>query len=127
MAQIEIPKAWREKVCAILETEATDRLIEWTTDAERRYEADATAAKIRAGNIEPVWRYEVYGLFREFLLSPHPTGCCISMETPPGETYEFNFDFLGERFYGKILLRPDRKQVVIFSAHRAMRSKLSCE
>src|SRR6266446_3479504 len=27
MAQIEIPEAWRKQVCAILETEATDRLI----------------------------------------------------------------------------------------------------
>lgn len=49
------------------------------------------------------------------------------MAAPPGETYEFFFSFLGERFYGKILLRPDRKRVVIFSAHRPLKIKLSCE
>ena len=127
MAQIEIPETWRKQVCAILETEATDRLIEWTTDAERRYEADATAAKMRAGDTDPAWRYEVYRPFRDFLSSPNPTGCPITMDSPPGETYEFYFVFIGEKFYGKMLLRPDRKRVVIFSAHRPLQPKLRCE
>ena len=127
MAQIEIPDAWRREVAATLATEATDRLIEWKTDAERRYEADAAAAKTRAGDVEPAWRYEVYRPFRDFLLSLHPTGCPVTMETPPGETCEFYFPFLGERFYGKILLRPYRKRVVIFSAHRPLKRSLSCE
>lgn len=87
MAQIEIPEVWRNQVCAILATEATDSLIEWKYDAEIRYEADATAAKMLAGDNDPAWRYE----------------------------------------YGKILLRPDRKRVVIFSAHRPLKPKLSCE
>lgn len=127
MAQQAIPDPWRKAVCAVLETEATDSLIEWKTDAERRYEADAAAAKIRAGDSDPAWRYEVYRPFRDYLSLPQPTGCPVTMETPPGETYEFYFHFLKERFYGKILLRPDRKRVVIFSAHRPLKPKLSCE
>jgi hypothetical protein len=58
MAQQEIPAPWRQAVCAALETE-DGRRIEWTLDAEQDYEADATAAKMRAGDADPVWRYEV--------------------------------------------------------------------
>ncbi len=126
MAQQEIPAQWRKDVCAVLETEE-GRLIEWKIDAEQRYEADATAAKMRAGDCDAVWRNEVYEPFRKFLSSAAPTGCLVNMQTPPGETYEFFFDFLGEKFYGKILLRPNRKKIVIFSAHRPLKKWLSCE
>lgn len=54
-------------------------------------------------------------------------GCCCHMDTPPGETYEFYFHFKGQQLYGKILLRADRKRIVIFSAHRPLKPKLSCE
>jgi len=46
---------------------------------------------------------------------------------PVGETYEFYFPFHRTQFYGKILLRPDLERVVIFSAHRPLKPKLSCE
>lgn len=82
---------------------------------------------MRAGDTDAVWRYEVYQPCRKFLLSGAPIGCPVNMATPPGETYEFYFDFLGEKFYGKILLRPDRKKIVIFSAHRPLKKLLSCE
>ena len=127
MAQQEIPAQWRKEVCAILETEATDRLIEWTDDAEQDYEADAAATKMRKGDLDPVWRNEVYQPFQSFLSSPSPTGCLVTMATPPGETYEFYFDLHGERYYGKILLRKDRKRVIVFSAHRPRKATLSCE
>jgi len=126
MAQQEIPAQWRKDVCAVLETE-DGRRIEWKIDAEQRYEADATAAKMRAGDPDAVWRHEVYQPFRKFLSAGVPTGCPVNMAVPPGETYEFYFDFLGEKFYGKILLRPDRKKIVIFSAHRPLKKWLSCE
>lgn len=71
--------------------------------------------------------YEVYRPFRDFLSSPAPAGCLVTMERPAGETYEFYFDFLGERYYGKILLCTDRKRLCIFSAHRPRKPKLSCE
>jgi len=127
MPQIEIPEPWRQQVCVILETDATGKLIEWTRDAERRYEADATAAKVRTGDYEPVWTYEVYRPFRDVLSTPHPTGCPVTMDSPPGETYEFYFPLFHQRFYGKILLRTDRKRIVIYSAHKPLKPKLSCD
>jgi hypothetical protein len=126
MAQQDIPAQWRKDVCAVLATEDV-RWIEWTYDARVRYEADATAAKMRAGDTDPAWPNEVYAPFRNFLSSTRPTGCPIHMGSPPGETHEFLFDFLNEKFYGKILLRPDRKKVVVFSAHRPLKKGLSCD
>ena len=117
MAQIEIPASWRKDVCAILATEKSGTLIEWTDDARIRYEADANFA----------WEHEVYDAFRHFLTSPRPLGCLVVMAKPAGETCEFYFPFNGVRFYGKILLRTDRKRVVVFSAHRPLKPKLSCE
>jgi hypothetical protein len=117
MAQEVIPEPWRKDVCAILATEATGTLIEWKIDAERRYQATPDA----------LWNYEVYKPFIDFLSSPAPTGCHVTMDTPPGETYEFYFTFKGQRLYGKILLRTDRKRIVIFSAHTPLKPKLSCE
>ena len=117
MAQITIPRDWRDKVSATLETEATGTLIEWTKDAETRYKSDYNSA----------WNFELYEAFKTFFREEHPTGCRITMQAPPGETYEFYFPFQSKKFYGKILLRVDLKRVVIFSAHLPLRAKLSCE
>jgi hypothetical protein len=126
MAQQDIPKAWCKSVCAILATEAGS-LIEWTVDAAKRYEADAAAVKLCAGDADAVWQFEVYESLRDFLVSSQPVGCPITMDQPAGETYEFYFPFRGTTFYGKVLLRTDRKRLVLFSAHRPLKAKLSCE
>lgn len=117
MAQQEIPEQWRKLVCAILATEATGTLIRWTYDAEKRYQSSSGFA----------WKNEIYQPIKDFLSASHPTGCLITMADPPGETYEFLFPFQRKQFYGKILLRNDRKHVVMFSAHIADFTKLSCE
>jgi|SRR5579859_791720 len=117
MAQQVIPESWRKDVCAILATEATGILIEWTIDAEMRYQATPGA----------LWNYEVYQPFIDYLSSSSPTGCPATMDKPPGETHEFYFTFKGQRLYGKILLRTDRKRIVIFSAHPPLKARLSCE
>jgi hypothetical protein len=117
MAQIEIPELWRNDVCAILASEQTGTAIRWTLDAERRFQAGSDFA----------WFYEVYQPIRDYLASAHATGCPIAMHDPPGETYEFLFPFARRTFYGKILLRTDRKRVVVFSAHIADKTQLSCE
>lgn len=117
MPQTTIPEQWRTDVCAILQTEATGRLIEWTDDATKRFEASYLEA----------WTYEMYDSFRAYLDGPNPTGCPKTMDSPPGETYEFFFTFKGQKSYGKILLRTDRKAVVIFSAHCALKDKLDCD
>ena len=117
MAQIEIPETWRTAVCAILGTEATGRLIEWTKDAQTRFKADSDAG----------WNYELYDALKTFLTVGPATGCLVTMEVPPGETYEFYFQFHAKTFYGKILLRSDRKRVLIFSAHLPRKPRLSCK
>ena len=117
MALSEIPQDWRTAVCAVLETEETGTLIEWTGDARRRYESDSNFG----------WDHQAYHALRAFLSSRHPMGCPLIMKKPTGETYEFYFPFKDTTFYGKILLRPDRQHVVLFSAHRPLKSKLSCE
>jgi hypothetical protein len=127
MAQIEIPKPWRETVCAILATEKTGTMIRWTGDAETRYEASAAAVKLRSRDNNPVWRNEIYQPFRDYLSSRQPTGCPVTMDYPPGQTFEFLFPYRGETFYGKILLFADRKRVLVLSAHLPDFDKLSCE
>jgi hypothetical protein len=127
MAQTEIPKPWRDRVCAILATERTGSQIRWTRDATTRYEADAAAVKLRSGDNDPVWHNEIYQPLKEFLSNGHPTGCSIMMHDPPGDTYEFLFHYKGERFYGKILLFKDNKRIIIFSAHLANYDRLSCD
>jgi hypothetical protein len=117
MAQIEIPEPWRKQVCAILASEATGTLIEWTNDAERGFEQSFYDA----------WPNQLYAAFEAYLSGSHPTGCTIKMKTPAGETYEFLFPFKGRRAYGKILLRNDRTRIVVFSAHTPEKPKLSCE
>ena len=127
MAQLEIPKPWRDQVCAILATGRTGTLIRWTGDAEARYGVTAAAVKIRSGDNDPVWQNEIYKPITDYLSSRQPTGCPITMDYPPGHTYEFLFAYLGETFYGKVLLYQDRKRVLVLSAHKADFTKLSCE
>lgn len=110
-----IPAGWCKAVCAILKTEDL-RFIDWTKDARQRFDSDYV----------PHWQYEVYPAFRAYLSSQNPVGCPITM-SPTSETWEFLFPFLGTTAYGKIALRADRKSVVVFSAHKALKTKLSCE
>jgi len=116
MALIELPEPWRRDVCAILKTEDT-QVIQWTADCRVRYEAD----------FFPAWPYEVYEPLRAFLEGNRPLGCPKKMEKPPGETYEFYFQFRSTQSYGKILLRPDRRRIMLFSAHLPLQERLSCE
>ena len=117
MPQITIPHQWRTQVCAILQTEATGTLIEWTDDATNRFEATFLDA----------WPYEVYAAFRAYFGGPNPTGCFKAMAKPVGETYEFFFLFKGKTAYGKILLREHGGRIVIFSAHVPLKNKLDCD
>jgi hypothetical protein len=117
MPQTTIPEQWRIQVCAILETEATGKLIEWTDDATKRFEASYLEA----------WPHELYAALRTYFNGPNPTGCLKTMEGPVGETYEFLFMFKEQRAYGKILPRADSERIVIFSAHHPLKSKLDCD
>ena len=127
MAQQEIPAQWRKEVCAIIATGKTGNKIRWTGDAVRRYEASASAAKVRSGDNNPVWQNEIYQPICDYLSGRQPAGCHVAMDHPPGHTYEFLFSYRGDIFYGKILLFKDRQRVLVLSAHLADFEKLSCE
>jgi hypothetical protein len=113
-----IPSDWLRPVCAILAKEDTN-LIRWTQDCTIRFEADFLFAQ--------AWTYEVYPSLRAALSSPGITGCPVNMAHPAGTTWEFYFLFKNRRSYGKILLRPNHQQIVLFSAHLPLKPKLSCE
>jgi len=116
MAQQEIPAQWRNDVCAILAS-GDKSLIHWDPLGRKRYEATPGCH----------WTYEAQDAFGYFLSQPCPTGChVLTMETP-GETYDFFFQFKGQKFYGKILLRTDRRRIILFSAHPPLKEKLFCE
>jgi len=113
-----IPSDWLLPVCAILATEDTN-LIQWTHDCRNRFDADFLFAE--------AWPYEVYRPLLGALSSPDASGCPVNMDHPAGTTWEFYFSFKNRRSYGKILLRPDHQQIVLFSAHLPLKPKLSCE
>lgn len=112
-----IPEAWRKSVCAALRSGDIGREIQWTQDATERFLATP----------EVFACYEAHDALIEFLGQPLCFGCAVRMEKPAGETHEFLLPFRGATFYGKILLRTDRKSVVIFSCHRALKDRLSCQ
>lgn len=116
MAQQEIPEAWRKDVIALLATEDHKKVV-WDPTGRARYEAD----------FYPDWPYEVYASFRTFLGQAKPTGCPKKMNHPPGDTWEFMFIHKNKKAYGKILLSKDRKRILLFSAHKPLKDKLSCE
>ena len=118
MAQQQLPDAWRKAVCAILKTGRTAKEILWPIGSTDAYEKDFLSP----------FPNEVYPSFLSYLQAPSiPTGCLVTMEKPPGETYEFYFQFKGKKTYGKILLHTNRKTITIFSAHLPTKSKLRCE
>lgn len=111
-----IPAAWRQNVCAALKRGSSGA--RFTEDGRQRWE----------NQFPDAFRYEVDEALILFLSAPIVLGCPVSMDRPPGETWEFFFPFRGEKLYGKILLKKsDGKSVIIFSAHRPDRPKLRCE
>lgn len=113
-----IPPDWIQAVCAVLRTEDT-RKIEWTLGCRQRYEADFSYLE--------AWPSDVYAPLIKALSQPNATGCPKNMAKPAGTTWEFYFTFKSTLAYGKILLRPDRRSIVLFSAHKPLGPTLSCE
>jgi hypothetical protein len=116
MAQQEIPEAWRKEVVALLKTADTRKIV-WDPTGRQRYESDYF----------PDWPYEIYASLQEYLGRSHATGCHVQMKFPPGETWEFLFSHKTSIAYGKILLTKDRKRILLFSAHKPLKDRLSCE
>ncbi len=117
MARTEIPAPWRARVCAILKDGSHGKQIIWKRDAANRFQADAIDS----------WPYEATDAIKDFLSTKKPLGCFVTMDDPPGETYEFMFQFKGREFYGKILLIDDHQSLIVFSAHLPLKPKLRCD
>jgi hypothetical protein len=117
MPLLVIPEDWRKAVCILLRRGDSNRTIRWTLGAEEQFLATPSV----------FFNYEAYNALIEFLSQPVCMGCRVEMETPPGETYEFLMPFRGAPFYGKLLLSPDRKSVVIYSCHLKRKQKLRCK
>jgi hypothetical protein len=112
MPLLSLPPVWRTAVCAALE-----RSPDWKDSGWQR-------CLLEFPNNFPS---EFLPVVARFLKSSDPKGCAVQMDSPPGETYEFFFEFEGSKIYGKILLRTDRKRILIYSMHRPTGPRLRCE
>lgn len=116
MALHPIPRIWLRQVAKILRT-GTSREIRKT----ERYSAEFQ--KSFPSNFED----QVTPALLAFLEGSKPHGCPVTMDHPPGETWEFWFTFKGKRTYGKILLRTNRTHIILHSAHLPNKNRLRCE
>jgi hypothetical protein len=108
-----IPAEWCRAVCTALRRNQ----VHLTQDAHKRWQRSFPGS----------WRYDLDQALLNVLADGHAAGCPVTMDTPPGETWEFFFHLQGRKAYGKVLLRTDLKRVVIFSAHSPEKPKLRCE
>lgn len=112
---IEIPKAWRDPVIAILRRGAAGREIlvrqrarlDWLALTLNPFDSslfDAIASALRRDKLQG--------------------RACPDMDEP-GDTYEFVFDYAADagtvKVYAKLNLQPDGKVVIIYSAHRPLK------
>ena len=110
-----IPAAWRHAVCSALK-HGTKRA-SFTESGGQRWQDQFPDA----------FRYHLDDALIRALSDPQLQGCPVQMSSPPGETWEFFFQFRHQKLYGKILLTPRGQSAVIFSAHRPDQPKLRCE
>jgi hypothetical protein len=115
MALQPIPKEWCNCVLAALRRGTS--AAHFTKDAGQKWQNEFPSA----------FRYELDAALVRAFNEAAMVGCPVEMDYPPGTTWEFYFHFQGEKLYGKILLRTDKKSVLILSAHRPRKAKLRCE
>jgi len=109
-----IPEAWRRDVIRILRT-CDPRLIEWTTPARQRWEADTF------GDAE---KHDAEGAMIAALERDDVTGNETTSYPGQAGTYEFMFSFRDRPMYGKVALYDDRLRILILSAHKPKRPTL---
>lgn len=105
-----IPDKWKEKVCSILNA-GNEANIQITMRAQQDFFSQFPNA----------WRYELYGLLRNYLEKPNAEGRSITALKPPGEAYDFICSYSGENVYAKINLLTSGDIIVIVSAHRPLK------
>src|SRR5438094_10035486 len=99
MPQTTIPEQWRTQVCAILETEATGKLIEWTDDATKRFEASYLEA----------WPHEVYHAVRSYLKGPTPPAAQKRWMLQSGRRTNFSSRLKMKKLTGRFYFAPMAK------------------
>jgi hypothetical protein len=115
MALQSLPPKWCALVCAALRHGR--QRAHFTETGGRRWQTEFPDA----------FRYELDDAFIRFLSGPAPLGCPVTLDYPPGETWDFYFPFRNQRLYGKLLLSIDHRTVLILSAHKPDKPKLRCE
>ena len=101
-----IPKQWRDTVREILESCDSSRIVV-TMRAKRDWEATFPLS----------FEFEMYKALGAALGDDQLEGNCVEGMTPPGEVYEFFFEYDGRKLYGKINLLPNGRLVIVYSAH----------
>ena len=97
-----LPPAWCRAVCAAIRRGPSRA--RFTNDGHREWQRAFPSS----------WRFDLDQALLKALSAPTIFGCPVAMDTPPGETWEFFFELQGDKAYGKILLRTDHQNVVIF-------------
>lgn len=111
-----VPAEWLRAVCGLLRT-GDPAQVTFTKEGRLRWSREFPAA----------FRFELESAFLAALRGGVIHGCPVDLSFPPGTTWEFFFQFQDEKLYGKILLTPDTKRLLILSAHRPERPTLQCE
>lgn len=104
-----IPHQWVTTVAETLKR-GSDKEIEWTDDAFRRWHKHGT-------------RWQAYNAMLKALV-PGIIGKRVKMPNDEGPTYAFFFSVNGINMYGKICLTYDGRLVIIYSAHERERDEL---
>lgn len=103
---MQIPKIWRDKVCAILFSCDSTRI---TITRRARLEWEAS--------FPSTFLFELYMAMAKYLSNEEVEGNKVEGMVPPGEVYEFFFTHELQEMYGKVNLLPSGQLVIIYSAH----------
>jgi hypothetical protein len=102
-----IPDAWKKSVCKIL-----------LAGDQRSIIVKKTTALIPWQDTFPnAFIYDLYGALADSLMQPSICGEKKTMDED-GIAYAFHFTYETRRLFAKVLLSPDEKVIIIYSAHR---------
>lgn len=108
-----IPRGWRDAVRHILHARAWNRI---TVTIRAQHEWDMT---FPCG-----YPWDLFDALEKTVARTDLVGRRIPDLRPPGEAYEFFFEHDGKTLYGKVnLLLPERKTVIVVSAHPPYKGK----
>lgn len=113
MSLQSIPVDWRQAVIRVIRAGKST----FTQSGRRKWE----------NGFPGVFKAELEEDLLTFLKHNDARGCPVTMDSPPGTTWEFWFRHQGHRTYGKLMLEAGSDRVLIFSAHHPENPKLRCE